>query len=237
MSRIFVTGDIHGSQSIQKLSSRNWIEGRYLTKDDYLIILGDYGLIWHNNYTKEEEYWTNWLNDKPWTTLVCMGNHENWPRVQALPIIPMFGSHVGVIATHIFHLIRSNIYDIINKKFFVMGGATSTDKLHRIEGISWWPEEIPSYVEFDKGLDNLNNCNNTIDYIIAHTAPQSVCDVYIEYLQIFKYGGPDCMEQYLQTVIENNSFKDFYFGHWHDEWDYGKYHMRYDTITEIILED
>lgn len=46
MSRIFITGDTHGSYDIQKLARKNFPEGKTLTKDDYVIICGDFGCVW-----------------------------------------------------------------------------------------------------------------------------------------------------------------------------------------------
>ena len=53
MSRIFLTGDTHIPIDISKLNSKNFPEGKNLTKDDYVIVLGDFGLLW--NY-KEPSY-------------------------------------------------------------------------------------------------------------------------------------------------------------------------------------
>ena len=48
---IYVTGDIHAWIDIGKLN-------RCPAKaNDYLIICGDFGLIWDPFSTKEEEYW------------------------------------------------------------------------------------------------------------------------------------------------------------------------------------
>jgi len=46
---IWITGDIHGFQNINKLSARWWPEGKNLTKSDYVIICGDFGLLWCNS--------------------------------------------------------------------------------------------------------------------------------------------------------------------------------------------
>ena len=43
---IYVCGDTHGPIDIDKLKEENWSEQKSLTKDDFLIILGDFGLIW-----------------------------------------------------------------------------------------------------------------------------------------------------------------------------------------------
>ena len=41
---IYITGDLHGEIDIKKLSFNNWPESRDLTREDVLIITGDFGL-------------------------------------------------------------------------------------------------------------------------------------------------------------------------------------------------
>ena len=43
---IYVTGDIHADIDISKLSGKYFPEGKTLTKSDYVIICGDFGLVW-----------------------------------------------------------------------------------------------------------------------------------------------------------------------------------------------
>jgi hypothetical protein len=62
---IFITGDTHGSIDIDKLNSKNFPSGKFLTKNDYVIILGDFGFIWKNEPDKTEKYWMNWFKNKP----------------------------------------------------------------------------------------------------------------------------------------------------------------------------
>lgn len=46
-NRIFVTGDTHGDFDINKLNKQNFAVQEQLTKDDYLIIVGDFGACWY----------------------------------------------------------------------------------------------------------------------------------------------------------------------------------------------
>jgi predicted phosphodiesterase len=73
---IYVCGDTHIPIDIFKLSVGNFPEQKQMTKDDYIIIAGDFGGVWNNS--KEELYWRKWLNDKNFTTLFVDGNHENF---------------------------------------------------------------------------------------------------------------------------------------------------------------
>ena len=75
----FVTGDTHGSLDIGKLTSR-FSEQRYLSKNDYVIILGDFGMVWNNS--EEDLYWRRWLNERRFTTLFIDGNHENFDLLE-----------------------------------------------------------------------------------------------------------------------------------------------------------
>ena len=81
---IFITGDLHGDYDIHKLSSKCFTVQRELTRSDYVIICGDFGLLWDNS--DEEKYWLKWLDEKPWTTLWIDGNHENYDMLSAFPI-------------------------------------------------------------------------------------------------------------------------------------------------------
>lgn len=68
---IYITGDTHGALSMNRLNSDNFPQGKELTKDDYVIICGDFGLVWNNN--GEDYWWRRWLDNKPWTTLFVDG--------------------------------------------------------------------------------------------------------------------------------------------------------------------
>ena len=63
---IYVTGDTHGYE-FSKLNTENFPIQKQMTKDDYVIICGDFGLIWDNS--SESQYWLKWLTNKPFKTL------------------------------------------------------------------------------------------------------------------------------------------------------------------------
>lgn len=84
--RIFLTGDIHGSIDISTLNTKNFPQQKELSKHDILICLGDFGLIWDvNESKKEEQHWVDWLDSRNFTTIVVLGNHENYDRIEQLP--------------------------------------------------------------------------------------------------------------------------------------------------------
>ena len=115
---IWISGDIHGSIDIKKLSYRRWPEGRMLTRDDQLIICGDFGMPWRGS--NEEKYWLDWLGDRPWTTLFVDGNHECFPHLAELPVSDRWEAECGCTLT-----IRASSISCAARSTISMGRASS----------------------------------------------------------------------------------------------------------------
>lgn len=226
---IYLTGDTHGHHSINKLASSNFPDGKKLTKDDYVIILGDFGLLWKDEIDANEEYWTNWLTEKPWTTLIVPGNHENWNRIYSLPVIEKFGAPIRQYNESIFFLNRGEIYNIDDNIIFNMGGAHSIDRNDRILNKSWWNEELPTMKEFEHGLDNLERVDWNVDYILGHTTSNYAINKMFQPT----YRINDIVSSFFDVVVDKTEFKKFYFGHWHQDLLSGKYRALYHHIIKL----
>ena len=228
---IWITGDTHGEIDISKTSGKKWSEGKSLSKNDYLIITGDFGFLWYDQPDPTEEWWTNWLNDRPWTTLFIDGNHENHKRLRSLDTIDMFGGTVGKVSDSIYHLRRGEYYIIEDCSFFCFGGAKSHDKEYRTKDLSWWPEEMPSELEKQKGLDNLLMKGNKVDYLVFHTIPSR----YVEDLSsgiVYKADDPTC--DYLESLCRVVEFRHGYSGHFHIDIELNKWTILYNQIKRIL---
>ena len=159
--------------------------------------------------------------EKPYTICFCDGNHENFPAIYEYPQEEWNGGKIHRIRKNIIHLMRGQIYKIENKTFFVFGGAYSIDKGLRVEGRSWWSEELPTKQEYDIGFANLEKHNFKVDYIITHTAPQAIIEILIAKQQWndranFKMDFHDYkLLEFLGEVLFKTQFKHWYFGHWH----------------------
>ena len=55
-----------------------------LTKEDYIIICGDFGLCWAKD--KTFEYHCKNFAEKPYTILWVQGNHENYDMIGEYPL-------------------------------------------------------------------------------------------------------------------------------------------------------
>lgn len=253
---IYITGDCHADFS--KFSIKNFHEQKEMTRDDIVIVCGDFG-IWDD--TKEERYWLKWLAQKKFTLVFCDGNHENFDRLYSdeFPIVDFHGGKAHQIRNNIYHLMRGYIFDFEGKKFFVFGGAKSHDvqdgildlkdyeslselvrdynkrtkagQMLRINHISWWEQECPSEEEIKIGIDNLKKRKFKVDYVISHTLPQSITS--------YLYGKNtdiDKTSQYFDTLLNKGlKFKKWFAGHLHKDCDVlYDYHIYYRKIERIL---
>ena len=208
---IYLTGDIHGDISVNRLGSKRFTKQASLTKEDYVIILGDFGLVWDNS--AQERYWLKWLNNKNFTTLFIDGNHENFDLLYQYPVKEWQGGLVHEIRPSIFHLMRGHTFNIDNHNIFVMGGAASTDKVYRKEGKSWWKQEIPNKEEINHALDTLENHNYKFDYILTHNAPINYMPELTSTDRVDK--EEVTLLRLFQKIYNEANFKHWYFGHHH----------------------
>lgn len=113
---IYITGDCH--RDFSRFTTKNFPEQYNMTKEDYVIICGDFGGVWdYEKEAKEEKHLLDWLEEKPFTTLFVSGNHENFDCLQLYPERTWHGGKVNVIRPSILHLKRGEIFEIAGKNF------------------------------------------------------------------------------------------------------------------------
>ncbi|MDO4807132.1 MAG: ROK family protein [Coriobacteriales bacterium] len=220
---VYVTGDIHGWLDIGKLTPNRWPEGQRLRHSDFLVICGDFGLLWSNPSTLEEKFFLDWLNDCPWTTLFVDGNHENYDLLDALPTCTWHGGKVGCLPgrKNIIHLLRGQVYEMGKYgRWFCMGGAPSHDRSWREEGVSWWPREMPSDSEYAEALANLDRVGWQVDYVFSHEVPRSLRRHAMARHYDPSREEDDPLTAFLQQVddrLDKRRLKMWYAGHYHDD--------------------
>ena len=229
---IYITGDTHAALDMEsglytqgQMMRKDFIQG--LSKDDILIVLGDFGYTWTPSIL--EQYHC------PAVTLTIDGNHDNFEYLNSCPRISMFGSEVGVIKENVYRLISGNIYDIQGLRVFVFGGALSIDKYRRIPYVSWWPEEIPSASDFNRGMKNLETAGYDMDLFLAHTCPSEVSDELFSYSNKIYDPVETMLSQYESLIQEHNPGKKYHFlfGH-HHQFKWGsKYICLYHQVISV----
>lgn len=228
---IFITGDTHGEFS--RFCRVNFPKQDELTKDDYVIIAGDFGGIWEpDSESDAERVKLDWLEKLPFTTLFVDGNHENFDRLAQYPEIEWNGGRVHQVRPSVLHLERGYVFNLEGQKVFTFGGAESTDveggildpadpeytnKLHevisdyapfRVKGVSWWEQELPTDEEMQRGLENLRNVDGQVDLIITHCASSST-------QAVISQRKPNKLTDYFEQIKREVHYKDWYFGHYH----------------------
>lgn len=167
---IYVTGDLHGNFTPLYQFAKE--EGKKLTKNDYVIVLGDFGL-WHETLSKIEEL-NQTLN---YTLLFIEGNHEEFPLLESFPLEKKFGGFVHNIFG-IYHLCRSEIFALPNEgkeiKIAVCGGGDSKDRNRRKDGIDWFAKESVTDADVLKVFENAKRCCWKVDYFLSHVMSSSV---------------------------------------------------------------
>ena len=163
---IYITGDCHGD--FTKFNMENFPHQKEMTKDDYVIICGDFGGVWNKDEESEKEkWWLDWLERKSFTTLFVDGNHENFDRLYSYPVEEWNGDKVHRIRPSVIHLMRGQVFMLEGKKIYAFGGARSHDisggvleyddpdfhkkrkaldrnfESYRVNHYSWWEQEMP----------------------------------------------------------------------------------------------
>ena len=198
---IYITGDTHNTTDMSNLSSKNMKLCCMEQKTDYknistAIVLGDFGLPWSSDCIIDEAgihpsnhtdgYLLKWYNQKPFKILAVIGNHDNYDLIEQLPEVEIFGAKVLKVSENVFYLKRGEIYTLENKRFLVLGGALSDDKVWRKPHESWWAQE--EWSEKEKA-DCLKKSKKIIAASITffHTqAHQKVLHLQIHTSQILK---------------------------------------------------
>jgi len=250
---IYITGDCHADY--RRFSTDNFQEQKEMTRDDIVIVCGDFG-IWDDS--NSERWWFKWLAGKSFTIAFVDGNHENFDRLYSdeFPVVDFHGGKAHQIRENIFHLMRGYVFTFEGKKFFAFGGAQSHDirdgildrddfktneqffnairlwykqrRMFRINHVSWWKQELPTQEEMDFGLQTLNENGNKVDYIISHCCPQEIASVN-------GYHNPDKLTMYFNEIAHTVQFDKWYFGHYHNErTTYMKFVMLYERVVRLL---
>ena len=220
---IYITGDTHGLIDFSKL--KTYFGQRYASDRDFLIILGDAGLLW-----SEEDCYIGQYSQLGPTVLFIDGNHENFDLLNRFPVVTRFGAKVHYLDRKVYHVLRGEVLTILGKTFLCLGGATSIDRAYRIPGLSWWPQEHIEPIEVERALANALPLGNKVDYVLTHCAPSSIV------IDMFSYRS-DSDTKMLEVIRSNISFDHWFFGHYHKDKRKGRFRCFYNDILEIPLLD
>ena len=167
--KYFITGDKHRNFGYVK----NFCHDMNTRRKDVLIILGDTGFNYYEDARDDKlKKEISKLN----ITLFCLhGNKENRPQnISTYGIRNFCGGKVYYEPkyTNIYFAIDGEIYTFEGKKYMVVGGAHSVDKIRCLkEDKPFWEDEMPDDVIKQKVEEKLALEDNKIYGMMTHTCP------------------------------------------------------------------
>lgn len=230
---IYIIGDTHGDMS----RLYNYQQKNKFTKNDYIIVCGDFGFIWNGDYKKIMKKIGRVI---PATVLFVDGNHENFDIILSKETETKWGGTVTKFWDNVYYLNRGEVYTIEGHTFFCFGGAHSIDQAWRVPHKSWWEEEIPTLEEIMKGAENLENNLNKIEYVITHEAPAIIRKKILthhstEFGEPLSYRLPSIFNQWFERLyFDAPNFKKWFCGHHHQDIDFDEEGLPFSVLYRTI---
>ena len=222
---IYVTGDMHAD--IERFSKRNL---KKLKAGDTLIILGDFGFLWSGDEAEEKNL--AFISSRRYNVLFIDGAHENHALLEKYPIEEFCGAKARNLGGNLKMLLRGEIYEIEGKKIFALGGGQSDDIEFRVEGKSWWPQELPSQEEIQYADDNISK-DKKVDYIVTHSAPFK-----IKTSLFGREAEGNRLEKFLDKVMMGVKYERWFFGSYHLDRKLTRTHWAvYQNVLEVTSPD
>ena len=238
---VYITGDCHAD--FHRFSVKNFPEQKEMTRDDYVIICGDFGGIWtKDKSSNQEKWWLDWFGIKPFTVVFVDGNHENFDRLLSdeFEIVDYCGGKAHKIRDNVYHLIRGYVFEFCGKKFWAFGGASSHDIRHGIldrerfrtdeeflKTVKKWKREnrefrINHLSWWEQELPTQREMNFGCEQLDANGNEVDYIITHCAPQQIAAFlsnGGyvPDALTSFFNVISESVRFRGWFFGHYHTE--------------------
>lgn len=180
-----------------------------------IVHVGDFGFHFTNEYM-------NTLNEEALERNIQIyfvdGNHEDFNKLYEFKLND---EGVRQMHTNITHLPRGYRWTWNGTKFMAMGGAFSIDRLHRVEGYTWWPQETITDADMGNAI-----AGGLADVVISHDCPSHATIPGLT--KGPGSGWPESMirgsennREVLQIIVDHVRPHTLIHGH---------YHQRYDSI-------
>lgn len=159
MTQILFVGDTHNdlafAESAATFARQHGAE---------MIQCGDWGFIWPGRTQLKEL--SDMLVGLGVTLRFIDGNHDDHPTLKKLR--GRVSLHGVEIAKNVIYQPRGSVHEAEDgTRFLFLGGAPSIDRASRVEGQSWWPEEVIAAADVDLAL----SAKAPIHVLVTHDAP------------------------------------------------------------------
>lgn len=123
------------------------------------------------------------------------------------------------------------IENVGDNTIMYIGGASSIDRMYRIEGISWWPDEQLSTDQLFNLVDLY--VETRPDIMITHECPETVADGLCAVYNKTKFVDPSRTRQAFESMLHFHRPKLWIFGHWHHDLDWLYQGTRFVCLDEF----
>ena len=189
---MYFLGDVHAESPLM----RDFLN----SEEKYCLQLGDFGFIFKYNDWKWNKFLNRFEKNYPNKMIfTVLGNHENYDSIEKMPVKDMFGARCRKIRSNVYAVERGEILSIEGLNILCIGGADSTDKAWRQDGISWWAQEKISDMDVKKTVEKGLTCS--FDMICSHAMPAFF--MLQNFTPCFQTGSEFSLEK-IYCDIENN---------------------------------
>lgn len=180
---------------------------------DTILHVGDFGYDFSGDFLYE-------LNKKLKSLNVMLyfveGNHDSSDFLRGYSIDATTGFRE--IRSNILHIPRGHRWEWSGVSFLGIGGAVSVDKARRVEGVSWWRDEVISYSEAQRAIDG-----GRADVILSHDCPAGVdipdLSKTSHWFPVEQIRESDAHRQQLRAIVDAVQPSSLYCGHYHKRHD------------------
>lgn len=237
MAKIYITGDKH-----REYDNIVYFCDRFMTtKRDVMIVLGDNGINFLSK--KKDDEVKNLLQGLPITFILIRGNHDRRPSdvksyKKKLVVRENFSGEFFVEDEYPDLLFTTEGYYSFkvgeeSKTAYIINGAYSVDKWHRLQsGRTWFNNEQLSKEEMDAVDKEL--IGHKVSYIMSHTCPQKYEPVEMFMPFVDQSTVDKTMEKWLDKIEDGVEYDKWFCGHWHVSKSIDKMRFMYHDI--VILE-
>jgi predicted phosphodiesterase len=162
--RVLVAGDTHGNlphfRSLIDVAKREGCQR--------IVQVGDFGYWPH--YAPFHEQVNRLAMEAGVTVYWLDGNHENFDALEEA--INTEAPSPQQMLAELWYLPRGCTWEWDGCRFMALGGAYSIDKDYRVEGQSWWPQELLTTPQVVRAMGR-----GPVNVLFTHDAPEGVCPI------------------------------------------------------------
>lgn len=163
---VILAGDWHGNHIEAHRVVKHAVEHNV----GIILHLGDFGI--HKNDKPYLEKLQKDLHDANIHLFFIDGNHEDFPRLYDKKKLP---DGTRFVRNNISYLPRGYRFSINGVTFLAMGGAASVSRRFLRQGMSWWPEELITDEDVERG-----SAGGYADVMLCHDSPYSAPNLIVD---------------------------------------------------------